>query len=88
VQTQTELFRFDAKDIICKSIKIKSVHEGCSCRLSPRRRGEDKGEGLDLSSSGVGCLAATLTLPLSLAKGEATHAGIMSSLHQKSLSCL
>jgi hypothetical protein len=34
------------------------------------------------------CLDATLTLPLSLGKGEATHARTMSSVHQKSLSCL
>jgi hypothetical protein len=66
--------------------KSRSVHEEWSCRLSLRRRGEDEGEGLDLSSGRVGCLDATLTL--SLGKGEATHARTMSSVHQKSLSCL
>src|SRR5438477_10487009 len=33
---------------ISKSIKIRISSRACSCRLSPRRRGEDEGEGLDL----------------------------------------
>ena len=45
-----------ANDIIWKSLKIKISSRGWFCRLSPRRRGEDEGEGLDLSSSRVGCL--------------------------------
>ena len=65
--------------------KSRSVHEEWSCRLSLRRRGEDEREGLDSSSGRVGCLDATLTLLLSLGKGEATHARTMSSVHQKSL---
>ena len=36
----------------------------------------------------LGCVDATLTLPLSLGKGEATHTRTMSSLHEKSLSYL
>jgi hypothetical protein len=40
---------------------------------------------LDSSSGRVGWLDATLTLLLSLGKGEATHARTMSSVHQKSL---
>jgi hypothetical protein len=78
------MFRFAANDIISKCMKIKT---GSGGRLSPRRRGEDKGEGLDLSRSRLGCLEATLTLPLSLSKGEATHARTWSSPYQKSLSC-
>ena len=79
----TRCFALLANDIICKSIKIKTSSRAGSCRLSPRRREEDEGEGLDLSSSRLGCLDATLTLPLSLRKGEAIHARTMSSLHQK-----
>ena len=82
-KNRPEMFRFAANDIICKSLKIKISSRGGSCRLSPRRRGEDEGEGLGWSSNGVGCFE-TLTLPLSLDKGEATHARIMSSPHQKS----
>jgi copper oxidase (laccase) domain-containing protein len=37
-------------------------------RLSPLQRGEDEGEGFERTPSGL-----TLTLPLSLTKGEATH---------------
>ncbi len=37
-------------------------------RLSPSKRGEDEGEGFQLTRSG-----STLTLPLSLGKGEATQ---------------
>jgi hypothetical protein len=37
-------------------------------RLSPRERGEDEGEGFERT-----CLGSTLTLPLSLGKGEATR---------------
>jgi hypothetical protein len=37
-------------------------------RLSPCERGEDEGEGLERTRPGL-----SLTLPLSLGKGEATH---------------
>ncbi len=40
----------------------------CRNRLSPCSRGEDEGEGLVRS-----CRDSTLTLPLSLRKGEATR---------------
>jgi hypothetical protein len=39
-----------------------------SNRLSPYSRGEDEGEGFEPNQRG-----STLTLPLSLPKGEATH---------------
>jgi hypothetical protein len=68
------VLRFAANDIVCKSLKIKTGSDSGFRRLSPRRRGEDEGEGFTLAGvHGLPC-TKTLTLPLSLAKGEATHA--------------
>src|SRR5438876_1849256 len=49
------------------TLEISRLHSVFVFRLAPYTRGEDEGEGFD-SSSGPG---KTLTLPLSLTKGEA-----------------
>jgi hypothetical protein len=41
-----------------KSIKIRISSRGCSCRLSPRRRGEDEGEGWICRGATLGCVDA------------------------------
>jgi hypothetical protein len=70
------MFRCAANGIICQSLKIKISSRECTRRLSPRRRGEDEGEWWICRAAGVVCLDSTLTLPLSLGKGEVTDARI------------
>ena len=80
---------FAAHDIIFLSLsKSASVHEGALV-ASPLGEGERmKVRGWICPAVALGYVDATLPLSLSLGEGEATHARIVSSLHQKSLSYL